>query len=377
MQHPRAEFVRAYTPRALSDASPTSPGRTVSRGTIVRAAAVAGLLAVIFVLRLRVDEPGPLFLVPVILGAWWFGRWTGLALGVVAAGLFLLAREIEPVGPEATPFRFLSFLVVGYLVGWLAEERHRLLMHVRVQERELDELHRIQEALSPAGVPSRPALELGFLYVPAQEGVAGDFCLVTQGPSAETTVIALGDVAGKGLEAARRASYVRTALAASAPFTDEPCRLLELGNAALLERGELADGFVTALCLTYRPSDGKVAWATAGHPAPLRLDDGRELEHDGRRAPPLGLSREIACRTHEARLAPGEGLLLFTDGLTEARPRQPPLRLFGDERVAGILRDAPGVGPVELVGRLHAAASEFAAGKLPDDLCLVALRAVR
>jgi serine phosphatase RsbU (regulator of sigma subunit) len=338
---------------------------------------VAALLAATFALRLVADEPGPLFLVPVVLGAWWFGRWTGLALGVAAAGLFVLARAIEPIGPQATPFRSLSFVVVGWLVGWLAEERDRLAARVRAQDRELDELHRIQEALSPTEVPARPALELGFLYVPAQDGVAGDFCLVTQGPSAETTLIALGDVAGKGLDAARRASYVRTALAAAAPFTDEPCRLLELGNAALMERGELADGFVTALCLTYRPSDGKVTWATAGHPAPLRLDDGRELAHEGRRAPPLGITREVACRAHEARLDPGEGLLLFTDGLTEARSRQLPLRVFGDERVAGIVREARGAGPVELVGRLHAAASEFAAGKLPDDLCLVALRAVR
>lgn len=116
-----------------------------------------------------------------ILGAWWFGRWAGLVIGLVAAGLSLLARAIEPIGPHATPFRFLSFGVVGWLVGWLAEERDRLRARVSAQDRELHELHRIQEALSPADVPARPALELGFLYVPAQDGVAGDFCLKRYG----------------------------------------------------------------------------------------------------------------------------------------------------------------------------------------------------
>ena len=132
---------------------------------------------------------------------------------------------------------------------------------------------------------------------------------------------------------------------------------------------------MTALCLTYTPADQSVIWASAGHPLPLDLDDGGTLKNGGAIAPPLGLDDEIACASHRAPLGPGDGLLLFTDGLTEARPNERPLRLFGEERVASLLREFSGASPAELVGKLRAAASDFAAGTLADDLCLLALRA--
>ncbi len=333
------------------------------------------MLAGVFVLRLFVEEPGPLFLVPVILGAWWFGRWAGLGLGLIASALAVLAGEINPGGPDAGVVRLVSFWVVGYLIGLLAGQRRALRTRVDIQDTELDDLHRIQEALSPADIPARPALELGFIYVPADEGVAGDFCLVTRGPEAATTVIVLGDVAGKGLDAAQRASFVRTALATSAPYTDEPCRLLELGNAALVERSGTSETFVTALCVTYRPNDGSITWASAGHPPPVWLDDGRPLGGSGHVALPLGLDREIACRSHETQLGPGQGLLLFTDGLFEARSPERPSNFFGVERVSALLQEFHGARAVDLVERLRAAAAEFAGGRLPDDLCMLALRA--
>jgi hypothetical protein len=70
---------------------------------------------------------------------------------------------------------------------------------------------------------------------------------------------------------------VRTAFAATAPFSDGPCRLLSWANTALIERAGTSSEFVTAACVTYLPSRRLLRWAYAGHPPALWLDDGRGL----------------------------------------------------------------------------------------------------
>ena len=145
--------------------------------------------------------------------------------------------------------------------------------------------------------------------------MSGDFYLVAEGPH-EATAMVVGDVVGKGLEAARRAAFVRTVFATTAPFSDDPARLLSWANTALAERAEDDREFVTVGCVTYSPRDRVLRWAYAGHPPVLWLDTGEELS--GARAPPLGLSEEWAGTTADRRLSPGTGVLLYTDGVTEA-----------------------------------------------------------
>ena len=89
----------------------------------------------------------------------------------------------------------------------------------------------------------------------------------------------VGDVVGHGLQAARRAAFVRTTFAATAPFSDDPCRLLSWANTALIERAGTSTDFVTAACVTYLPGEQLLRWAYAGHPPAVSLDDGRESRH--------------------------------------------------------------------------------------------------
>lgn len=239
------------------------------------------------------------------------------------------------------------------------------------QETELRQLRALQSALTPPA-----ALDVGFLDVatafqPAEAGVAGDFFLVAPGP-AGSALVAVGDVVGHGLQAATRASFVRASLATFAGFTDDPERLLSLANSSLIERAGIGTDFVTAICASFRP-DGEVIVASAGHPLPLRLATGEALV-GGPSGLPLGLDLDVGARASSAHLAEGEGLLLFTDGLPEARavgPRQPRL---GDEAVVEELR-AVGEGSVgEVVGRLSARVEHFVGEARADDLCLVAVR---
>lgn len=122
----------------------------------------------------------------------------------------------------AAVLRLVVLCSVGGGFALLLDRQIELRAAVADRDRQIDELHAIREALVPVEVPERPALELASCYVPAEEGVAGDFYLVAPGPN-DTTVLVVGDAMGKGLEAARRASFARAALATFASFTDDPC----------------------------------------------------------------------------------------------------------------------------------------------------------
>lgn len=242
------------------------------------------------------------------------------------------------------------------------------------QDQELAELRVLQEALTPAVGPPRPGLAVATCFLPAEDGVAGDFHLVAPGPQ-ESTVIVVGDVIGHGLEAARRATFVRTVLAACARFSDDPARLLGLANHALVEREGPSADFVTAVCAVFRPDEGCVHWASAGHVPPVELGSATERTEPG--GPPLGLDQELDLPVHTLRLPPGAGLLLCTDGLPEARTadRGPRRERFGDDRVAATVR-ALADAPVEVVvAELRDRAARHAGGRFADDLCIVALRA--
>ena len=107
-------------------------------------------------------------------------------------------------------------------------------------------------------------------------------------------------------------------LAATAPFSDDPCRLLSWANVALIERASETIDFVTAACVTYLPRTRRLRWAYAGHPPALSLDNPRELAAPKQRTP-LGIGPSPGCVEGSHRSVPSAGMLLYTDGLTEAR----------------------------------------------------------
>ncbi len=352
----------------------------------LRTLILVALLAAAFFLLALANEPmvglSFLFLVPTLLGALFFGRGGGLGVGLVGATLFAVNDGLlndQPLWLTGTLVRAAVFCAVGYVFARVIEQRHELSAAVASRERELQELRAMQEALVPAEVPRRPALDLATCYVPAQEGVAGDFYIVAEGPG-DATVVVIGDVVGKGIEAARRASFVRTALATFAPFTDEPARLLEMANYSLIEKAGTSSIFVTAACVSLRPKEGLMSWALAGHPPPMWLDAGAVL-NGGHAGIPLGIEIELGCRPSHSDLRPGSGVLLFTDGLSEARRAgagengDPSNDLFGIARIEQMLAELRGAPPAAVVRELRGAAETFSGGALADDLCLVAARA--
>ncbi len=239
---------------------------------------------------------------------------------------------------------------------------------LKAAEHELGDLRAIRDALTPPELPQRPGLDLAAAFLPAiAERVSGDFYLVAEGPQ-DSTVLVIGDVVGHGLSAARRAAFVRTAFAATAPFSDDPCRLLSWANTALIERAGITSEFVTAGCVTYLPDERLLRWAYAGHPRALWLDDGRELVAPTH-GTPLGIGSDLELAEGSQRSVADAGVMLYTDGLTEA---EGPDRRFGLDGVQAALSGLNGPSPAEAVAILRARVAEFAYGTLTDDLCLLA-----
>ena len=239
-------------------------------------------------------------------------------------------------------------------------------------EHEIRDYEAMRDVLTPTELRAGPGLEVECSFTPATDGVAGDFYVVTPGPDEDSTILAVGDVSGKGVEAARRATFVRTSLATFAGFVDEPCHLLELSNQVLVERAGPSTIFVTAVVAVLRPRRAGSTWASAGHPPPLLLDSG-ELLNGRKPAPPLGIDPTITCPRGRWRSRPPPGSCCSPT----ASPR-PTGRGTSCSASAG-WRGGAGAGglaaggghPPAGVGRARARGA--VAG---DDLCIVAARVV-
>ncbi len=229
----------------------------------------------------------------------------------------------------------------------------------------------LQQTLIPPTAPVVPGLELAAAYRPAGGGleVGGDFYDVFQiGPG--DWVVAIGDVCGKGVEAAVVTALVRYTLRAAAVQQPAPSWALSELNDVLLRHE--TDRFCTVALVRLRQDDrGWLATvACGGHPLPLlRRADGSVTEA-GERGTLIGVLPSAITVDVEVRLEPGDALLLVTDGVTEARRGS---ELFGDARVADVLR-AAGDSADAVVDDLLEQVLDYQAGSPRDDIAIVTLR---
>jgi stage II sporulation SpoE-like protein len=190
---------------------------------------------------------------------------------------------------------------------------------------EMEAAREVQQQLVPASIPPIVGFHIAAAYLPAAE-VGGDFYQVL--PLADgATLIAAGDVSGKGLKAAMTGALAIGALRTLAAEDLGPDELLTRLNRQIVDAQN--GGFITCLCLRVA-ADGAISFANAGHIPPFL--NGRELAVDG--SLPLGA---IACNSFPVfrlELSPGDSLTLISDGVIEAQ--NPSDELFGFERTAAI-----------------------------------------
>ena len=185
-------------------------------------------------------------------------------------------------------------------------------------------------------------------------------------------IVVIGDAVGKGMQAARRSVFVRAIVAACAPYADDPATIVRTVNAELVHQHGVSAQFITMLCVVVHP-DATMSWASAGHPPPVALADGEPIAPT-RTGHPLGIAPEIPELEVAHAALPAGGVLLYTDGLSDARPPGRKFQPFGEGRIRALLRELDAPEPEHAVDRLARAAQVFSGGPLPDDLCVVALR---
>jgi phosphoserine phosphatase RsbU/P len=218
------------------------------------------------------------------------------------------------------------------------------------------------------------SLDYAATVMPAADfEAAGDMFLVA--PRADGTIMfVVGDAAGHGPDAAARADVVRPVLARAARSHAGPDEALETANAELLEldddRGEL---YTTAVAVLAEPASRSLSWAYAGHLPPHWISTGAALD-GARPGVPLAVLPVVGCTTASRHdLKPGEGVVLYTDGLEDARG--PGRARFGVARVTHALAGmAEGASAEGVVSTLASEVRKWTGGVLSDDVCILAVR---
>jgi phosphoserine phosphatase RsbU/P len=189
----------------------------------------------------------------------------------------------------------------------------------------------------------------------------------------ESLSFCIGDVTGKGVGAALVMAMTKTLLRAYSVFQYDPARLMSAVNARLNEETD-PSMFVTAFCGLLNLRKGKLLYSNAGHEPPLILRAGKPAERLVSKAGiPLGALRSFKYVVEKVRLEPGDVVLLFTDGVTEAANRHE--ELFGSQRLREVV-DRCGVSdPAFIVSEIVAAVDRFAEGvPQSDDIAMVCVQ---
>jgi sigma-B regulation protein RsbU (phosphoserine phosphatase) len=283
----------------------------------------------------------------------------GIALyETLRGGLF------EPI--DAEPLAMLVLVgCVGYAVVTRVFHSERRIAAVG---RELETARRIQQSILPKGVPAVAGLTVSTHYESMTE-VAGDIFDFVVTPSGQLGVL-VADVSGHGVPAAIVASMVKIALAVQEGEVSDPGVVLTRMNRALCGRFELA--YVTAVFALVDPAAGTVTYASAGHPAPLllRRTGVQAVETLDDRGMVLGFLPDVTYTSAVLTgLAPGDRIVFYTDGITEASG--PAEEFYGDRRFQSFLTAEHAMPADRLVARLVADARQWTGAAFADDVTVV------
>ncbi|MFB6631677.1 PP2C family protein-serine/threonine phosphatase [Streptomyces sp. NPDC056362] len=310
------------------------------------------------------------------------GAWAGYPVfspdGHVLGGFCVVDQNARPFTPaQSEALRTLARSVSSEIA------LRRALRQARASGEASAALARtLQDSLLPPRLPDAPGLDVAGAHLPADATgaagaeVVGDFydLFRTRGKS---WCAVMGDVSGKGIDAAKVTALARYTIRAEATQHTSAVTVLHRLHEAMVDQ-QVSDRFLTAALVVFRPdADGvRGRFASAGHPpALIRRADGtvEELHADGMLLSPLLPIAHDRHRETPFRLGPGDALLLYTDGITEARSRERG-PLFGDDRLAAALAATHGRTAAETLDHLWREASEHAGGHAVDDTALMLLR---
>jgi serine phosphatase RsbU (regulator of sigma subunit) len=251
------------------------------------------------------------------------------------------------------------------------------LDNARLYSEQLQATNALQRSLLPPELPDIPGVELAAGYEAAGEGneVGGDFYDVFEAKPGRWR-FAIGDVCGKGPEAAAVTGLTRHALRILAREGHDVPTVLERLNALIVDEGSRAR-FITLIHGELIPATGpgepaRVALVCAGHPPPLMLRSAGGVEAVADSQPLLGVLEGVTFKQNTLSMAPGDVLLCVTDGVTERRSGD--RLLDDDDGLRDLLSGCSDLNAGSVVARLRRTVREFGSEPPTDDLALLVLR---
>lgn len=289
-------------------------------------------------------------------------RGRGATTPTVAAAIGALAGALTALISETRARHAAESELTSLGARAAAERLHRI-------DDELALGRRLQRSFVSLVAPEVPGYDLASHYEPAYE-VGGDFFdlfrLLRRGRPLSMVV---ADVTGKGVAAALLMAFARPLIHAAVDNSTGPADALERTNRVLQERR--ASLFITALCATLNPSTNRFRLANAGHEPPLLIRrDGSPIEPIEGSGPLLGAFRSLDLPERVVDLAAGDMILLYTDGVTDARSANG--ARFEDDRLREAIEAARDGSAFDVVDSIRGAVDRFQAGMVPaDDITLV------
>ena len=298
--------------------------------------------------------------VPLLIG--------GQAIGVLGLG------SHEPRVMDEDELRFARLLANQAALSFEQARLHRVESQGQRMERELQQARRIQISLLPGGYPVAPGWDFAATYESARE-IGGDLYDFIDWPDAPERVgLLIADVSGKGTAAALFMAHSRAMIRGAAQNLPSPARTLAQANVQIA-RDNHAMLFVSAFYAVLDTATGRLTFANAGHNVPLVRRAGGRLEEIMSRGMVLGIMDDIEYDEDEIVLAPGDTLVLYTDGITEAMNEASDL--FGKERLIEAIGSAEPADARAIITAVITAVKNYA-GNTPqaDDLTIVAIKRV-
>jgi len=305
----------------------------------------------------------------------------------VVRGIELGAEDYlpKPFDPVLLQARIRS----GLERKWLRDQEQ---LYLQGLERELEIGRHIQAEFLPSELPQPEGWEIAAFFEAARQ-VSGDFYDAFTLASDGKIGLLVGDVSDKGVGAALYMTLFRTLLRVAASREEfgiwQNAETTATGNAAIdrghtlknaitvtnsyvVENHGQSSMFATIFFGVLDPATGSLLYVNGGHEPPVILNAGEVIEDLPRTGPVVGILPDTSFTVGEAQLEPGDTLLMFTDGITEAQDARG--ELFGRERLLELLRQ-PGKGSIPLPDRIAAAVLEYIGdAKQFDDITIVAVR---
>ena len=302
---------------------------------------------------------------------------TAILYAVLAVGLFV--ASISNSAWYQIPLLAVTIPVVitiRYAPRFFAEARlaeNRAMLERRAEEVLAQEQlapRRWADRLAPQDLPHVDGFEMGRVYEPGTGMMAGDFYDVFSLVGGRLAAV-IGDVAGHGIDPSITAFQVKYLLRTFVRQYRDPAQALEELN-QVLSISSRPEDLVSVCVVILDPAAGTLRHASAGHPATWLWQDS-EIHALRSTGPLLTLDPHGSYYSRERPLLVGDVILMYTDGLTEARSGG---QIFGEDRIAAAIRRDPGQDATIMCKDLLESARDFASEPLTDDVAILAVRRV-